>query len=119
MKILTWKEFCSLKGDVVWAWYEEGGFPEKVWIQYDCKRECSGFSSVVEEFPLLLPEYPDCHDYFSTFDKFRETSSGEVSECSTFRHDCYHEPIEPQIVVYDCSDIDRWVNKLYSLNIEY
>lgn len=115
MKVVTWKELFEFKGDVVWAIYDEFDFPETVNVQYN-----SGIKRVCEEpFPILKPDYEDCTNYSLTLDKFNQVLIGKVSELETSSdtYDCY--PEDMKVIIYDKEDVQSWINKLQSLNINY
>lgn len=120
MKVITWKEMFEIKGDIVWGHYSEDNFPEQVYIQYNGNLD-SGYKRVCDEtFPILVPDYEDVRgDHFDLLDRFNETLSGEVSnlETSGDAYNCVDENMK--VVVYDKKDIQNWIGKLQSLDINY
>ena len=119
MKVITWKEMFKIKGDIVWGHYSEDNFPEQVYIQYNGNLD-AGYKRVCdEEFPILKPDYEDCHSHFDTLDEFNKNLTGEVStlETSGDLYTCYDENMK--VVVYDKKDIQNWIDKLQSLDLNY
>ena len=116
MKVITWREMFNIEGDVVWAYYNSEDFPSEVFIQYNH----DGYHRVVEEsFPLLLPDFEGCVDFYDTLEKFNIEKKGAVSELETTGDVYSREDEETLIIVYDKKDIDKWIDKLKSLNINY
>jgi hypothetical protein len=116
MKILKWSEVLKLKGDVVYLPLEDledGSDPPTIVYDMNQSRICS------EHFPIVIPDYEDCFDYFSTIDKLKESGKGVVSDLETSGDVTNRYHLDKLIVVYDREDINQWILKLNSINIQY
>ncbi len=122
MKVITKKELFQIKGNVVWGYYDPIGFdfPDSVYIQYngdiqgEIKRAC------YEEFPITSPDYGyECLDHGSTIDKFKNVNEGVVKDIDTTSDLYIEEDSKIKVIIYDQRDINKWVDKLKSLNITY
>lgn len=115
MRLISWKEVTSLNGDVVWSYYDDvnNEICDQVYIAYDIAsgRLCE------EYFPITTPEYEDCHDIFSTRDKFSVLKEGTVSTLETSGDVINREDDTQKVVVYSQEDINNWIDKLRSLDL--
>lgn len=118
MKVITRKEMFKLKGDVVWGYYSEDSFPFDIYIQYN-NSVSDGHNRVCkEEFPITCPDYP-VGTYFEVLDRFNSTLEGTVSQLETSSDVYSREDEDTLVIIYDEKDINMWIDKLKSLNINY
>lgn len=72
-----------------------------------------------ENFPILIPEYEDAVDYFDNLQKFDNDLVGKVKSLDTFGDIYSREEEDTLVIIYDESDINTWINKLQSLDLNY